>query len=301
MQKARAKEDAAKAAKAVKKLPSKANSKKVCTSCKAVSRPGHKMHDFCILTPTFNRADQLAKVIDALQQGAAKRGFSVLHCLVDDGSKGKQGQYRRMMGARTNDSYRFVLEENFKNFGRTGFWKTWNKLMAMAKAHDWENAIAMPDDHMPCEDFLFRVRSHMDALRRTKDGRAVAMNILVKSRRNWQRNRFVDGAFICKRVFFECLNWKMQQVGATWFDTTDVRNRLRKKANPPSSGVGKQMTDRMALHQKWRIARVRDVSFLLQMDTQSVMFPPKAFPERPLLWGIGRANFIDNPNRRSGF
>ena len=259
------------------------------------------MYDFCILTPTFNRSKELEMIINQLQGEGEKHGFSVLHCIVDDGSDWRFHPYKTMKSRMASPQYHVVCERNFKNFGRGWFWRTWNALMKMAQGREWRYAIAIPDDHVPCLDFLLRTSGHFESLFRESDKAAVAMNILVQSKKNWKRNRFVDGAFICKREFFDCLNWKLNPVDAAWFDRSGPRKVPYAQRTPASSGVGKQMTDRLAVHQKWRIARVRNVSFLLPMEVHSVMFPPDIFPKRPKAWGLGSSNFIDNGDRSKEF
>jgi len=268
---------------------------------KKASKSPDKVYDYCILTPTFNRSELLEAVVAQLQAEAKEKSFRVVHCIVDDGSDQRHHPYASLVKAWAKPGYHFVLERNAKNLGRRQFWKTWNVLLRMIKSEGWKYAIAMPDDHTLCKDFLSRVRAEFERLIQKADVQAVAMNILVQSQRNWQRNRFVDGAFICRRMFFDCLKWKVHPVEAPWFDSPRAQERQCKSKNPISSGVGKQMTDRLAVHNRYRIARVRNVSFLTPMRTQSVMFPPAKYPRRPRNWGLSRSNFIDNDDRVSSF
>jgi len=244
------------------------------------------MFDFCVLIATFNRSKQFKAVVSQIQEAAARRSFAVVYCVVDDGSDQKVHPYASLIKKWQQEGYQVRFDRNCRNFGRVGFWRTWNLLMQTAKKEKWEYAVALPDDHILCDDFLFRVKRAFELLWKGKDVTAVAMNILVRSKRNWGRNRFVDGAFICRRVFFDCLKWKLFPIDPVRFGKSGAEMCI-------SSGVGRQMTDRLAVNQKYRIARVRDVSFLKPMRVQSVMFPPDKFPQRPENWKLGNSNFID--------
>jgi hypothetical protein len=248
------------------------------------------MYDFIILMPTFNRSSFVEAIVKQLKQEAKECGYTILHCLADDGSDFRFHPYKELAKKWSEPYYRIQHERNFKNFGRKGFWKTWNVLFGMAQKEEWQYAIALPDDCVLCIDFLGRVSAHFEAIYKNRDGRAVAMNLRVSAKRNWLKNRWVDGAFVARREFFQVLDWKMKPVAGTWFDGTS-RNR-----NPASSGVGKQMSDRMAASQQYRIARVRNVSFIKTTGADSVMFPRDQFPRRKTSWGLH--NFIDDADKK---
>jgi hypothetical protein len=257
------------------------------------------MIDIVILMPTFNRLPQVAKIVEQLQQEAHEHELRVFHILQDDSSDWRRGHHPYKEWVKENETmlYKFVYTRNPKNYGRKAFWKTWNGIITMAKtlqygkkyqktpAGGWRYAIAIPDDHEPCKNFLYRVQGHFELIQR-RDPQAVCMNLLVTAKRNWHRNRWVDGCFICTPKFFDALKWKVNPTPGTWFDRDTKRN-------PASSGVGKQMTDRLAWNPNYRIARCRNVSYLTPMKTPSVMYPPDLHPKRPKHWGLSRQNFID--------
>jgi len=160
-------------------------------------------------------------------------------------------------------------------------------MLKRAQKFKWHYCVAIPDDHTPCKNFLYRIREDFRAIQK-KDRSAVAMNIIVNATASWYKNRFVDGAFICTQNFFYALSWKVERVGPDWLNST-----FWNKNRPPSSGVGKQMSERLSVHAQYRIARVRNVSYLEPMKCNSRMYPPEKYPKRPKWWG--NDNFIDKP------
>jgi hypothetical protein len=249
------------------------------------------VYDFLILTPTYNRAQFLQPIMEQLIEEANRWNFSVHHIIMDDASDWRNHDYknlvRRLPEKKANKGRKYSAEHirNTRNLGREMFWKTWDTMVKRAQKFKWHHCIAIPDDHELCNDFLYRVREAFVKVR-GKDSKAVAMNILVNALFSWHMNRFVDGAFICNRNFFYAQGWTVYKVGLDWLNIVGWN-----KNRPPSSGVGKQMSEKLSRHAEFRIAKVRDVSYLQPVRCNSRMFPPEQYPRRPKWWG--NDNFID--------
>jgi hypothetical protein len=245
------------------------------------------MYDFIVLTPTYNRSTELKKVATQIRNESVKSSVTVMHCILDDGSDTTEHNYTDMLQSLQTKKYRIKYKRHGHNLGRDKFWKTWDNLIKIAKGEKWRYCIGIPDDHILCKRFLSRVSLAFEIAKKV-DKISIAMNILVKSRKNWNMNRFIDGAFICDRQLFECLEWTLAPINSAWFEQTKSKNF---KIHPPSSGVWKQVSQRVSRNQSWRIATVKDISYLKPMDCPSAMFPESKFPKRPRVWGLD--NFVD--------
>lgn len=243
------------------------------------------MFDFIILTPTYNRSGEFVQVATQLRNETGKLGVTTLHCVLDDGSELKHN-YKKVVHNLQTRKYRTKYRRHPYNLGRDRFGKTWHNLIEMARYEKWKYCIGIPDDHILCKNFLRKVSIKFEKVKRI-DRIAIAMNILVNSKSNWGMDRFVDGGFICERRFFDCLDWNIATVPRLWLDQKGSRSF---KTKPPSSGVWKQISQRLSRNQNWRIGKVQNVSYLKPMDCPSVMFPKDRYPNRPFKWGLN--NFI---------
>jgi len=247
------------------------------------------MYDFCILTPTFNRYEFLRKISIQLQAEAIENKVSIVHIIIDDSSDPKLYPYQDNIINWNARRYRIIYKKNPRNYGRNEFWKTWNRLMNAARGLRWRWIITIPDDHYLCNKFFVVIR---EAYLREKamDPSIWAMNILVKNLKNWGTDRYVDGAFIAERSFFDSFGWKINPPPNSWWRSEVLPKK--EIINPKGSGVGMVMSYKPSIFQNKRIAIVKNVSFLKPMDIPSVMFPPERWPNRSKYWGL--SNFIDD-------
>ena len=127
--------------------------------------------------------------------------------------------------------------------GKAGFWQTYNDIFAYCKEHEYDYYIILPDDVEPCPDFVSKAIEAYD-----KAG-CICLSPLLTNRsllpgisrwgmkpivlRDWgYETSYFDCCTICRRDFFEALNWKMYEI-------LPSSNPLR------SSGVGRQITTRL--------------------------------------------------------
>ena len=244
------------------------------------------MFDFVILTPTYNRSTEFKLIAAQLTAELHRINMTALHCILDDGSESYHN-YKKVAQDLQTKKYRIICKRHARNLGRDNFWRTWDTLIKMARPEKWKYCIAIPDDHILCSKFLKRISSDFEALKK-QDRLAIAMNILVNSKRNWNMNRFIDGAFICDRKLFDCIGWSIAPIHSSWFEQVSSKSF---RTCPPSSGVWKQISQRISKNQNWRIGAVKNISYLKPMDCNSAMFPKSKFPNRPKVWGLN--NFID--------
>lgn len=238
--------------------------------------------DVVIMTPTYRRGALLRAVVDELHGQIAASDLRVLHVVFNDGSPFDEDyRYcRRVEDVGENGSIYCVLwNERARNYGRARFWMTLNTLWSHVRDRSWRYAVQIPDDWMPCHDFLPRIIERFDEIRAT-DTIVCAMNLLCTLLRNWGTPRYLDNAFIADRRLFDALNWELEPITKSqWRD------------NPQQgSGTGAQVTRRVAKCGHVRIAPVRDVSWLRPIDAQT---PSEMFPKdkRPRVWW--RNNFVD--------
>lgn len=233
------------------------------------------MHKFAVLIPTFNRSKELAKILQTLREEAIRERFRVKVMVVDDSSDWRFHHYLDIIQrVQHAEFFEIVYRRNNPNNGRALFWRTWNESLRLLKKWEFGQFIAIPDDHLPCPNFLARVYKEFNACRK-KSPEIVAMNLLVNYHMCWQTNRFVDGAFIATRGFFRALDWKVKAVESE-------RKEAWAKRRAISTGVGQQMTERLGAHPKFCIAKTTSKSktWLLEMAVESVMFPLDKFPGR---------------------
>ena len=153
--------------------------------------------------------------------------------------------------------------------GKAGFWKTYNDIFAYCKEHEYDYYIILPDDVEPCPDFVAKAIEAYD-----KAG-CICLSPLLTNRsllpgisrwgmkpivlRDWgYETSYFDCCTICRRDFFEAMNWKMYEI-------LPSSNPFR------SSGVGRQITTRLQAANK-RMGHVRR-TLLAIAETESQMNP----------------------------
>jgi len=233
--------------------------------------------DYLILTTTFNRGGMLLQIVNALKAEAERKGLNVVHIILNDGSTRFAGEYE-IISKSVSPNYRVDYWKSPQNKGKAGYWETVNHLWKMAKGYKFTWAVMMPDDCLPCKDFLERVTAQIKACQAQSHRKAVvAMNICPTQLASWGSSRFIDGAFIADRRLFQGLAWALTPIG---FKGREAEFR--------GSGIGAQMTRRMLKHQAFQVAPCQDIAFLAPFDTPSVMF--RRDRRRKRWW---RRNYID--------
>ena len=127
--------------------------------------------------------------------------------------------------------------------GKAGFWQTYNDIFNYCKEHEYDYYIILPDDVEPCPNFVTKAIEAYD-----KAG-CICLSPLLTNRSllpgisRWGRKPIIrkdwgyltsyfDCCTICRRDFFEALNWHMLPI-------LPSGNPFR------SSGVGRQITTRL--------------------------------------------------------
>jgi len=239
--------------------------------------------DYLILTPTYNRAQYLMKILRHLAEEAGRRSYKCLHIIQDDCSQEGKEAYRQIRDGWQREFAPWYLIECSRwsqNHGKLRFWETLNRLYANVRLHNARYVVQIPDDGMPCKDFLTRTAEHFERLKQ-RDARVCAMNILCTLLMNWGSQRYLDNAMIADQRFFEAIGYQLHNCSA------------KHRVSPQSgSGTGMQVTHRILERSDVRVAPCQDVSYLRLMDTPSVMYPPEKLKTRPAVWW--RENFVDS-------
>ena len=127
--------------------------------------------------------------------------------------------------------------------GKARFWETYNTIFNYCKSHEYDYYIILPDDVEPCPNFVEECIAAYD-----KAG-CICLSPLLTNRSllpgisRWGRKPIIrkdwgyltsyfDCCTICRRDFFEALNWSMLPI-------LPSGNPFR------SSGVGRQITTRL--------------------------------------------------------
>lgn len=227
--------------------------------------------DYLILTPTYNRAPMLNEVITHLDNERRQHELAIQHVIVDDCSE-NQREYAELVSHWQEQGYTLTYLRNEINCGRDEFWKVWTRLLDYTKRQEFNYGVAVSDDLILCRDFLKRSSRNFDFLRE-QDERCIAMNLLCLHPRNWGLDRYVDGAFIAVKRFFQLLKFGIKPIPKEHFRGSQERENR-------SSGVHKQISQRIA-QSGWKIAPVTGNSFcMVRGDNGSVLFPKDRFPTR---------------------
>ena len=152
--------------------------------------------------------------------------------------------------------------------GKAGFWRTYNDMMAYIKAHpEYEHIIILPDDVEPCPEFIKEAIaaytncggiciSPLLTNRSIAGGKSRWGGIPIERKEGYYLTHYFDCCTVCRRDFFEALNWKMYEI-------LPSSNPFR------SSGVGRQITTRLQAANK-RMCHV-ERTLLSLVETESVM------------------------------
>ena len=208
-----------------------------------------------IIITAYNRLKSLVKLCDELHKQDPQTDIVIF----DDRSP---EQLKPMA-----DNIQVLV--NPEHYGKHGFWKTYQRIFDYVKEHEYNYYIFLPDDVEPCPNFVAEAIAAYD-----KAG-CICLSPLLTNRSllpgisRWGRKPIIrkdwgyltsyfDCCTICRRDFFEALNWSMLPI-------LPSGNPFR------SSGVGRQITTRLQAANK-RMGHVRR-TLLAIAETDSQMNP----------------------------
>lgn len=235
-----------------------------------------------VVTPTRNRVPQLERQLKQLKRYALQGPWFVEHLVINDGSHEYITEYR-LLHKRFHEGHRYNMWY-FKYrhaHGRDRYWCLWNDILTWIKARRFTYCIVLADDLELCSNFLNNAVRHLQ-YHREHSARYHCANLFARFPKNWGTIQYVDGAFICTRLFFEYLEWRIERI---------ERDRFRHRPHL-SSGVWQQVTHRLA-RGRVQIAPLLPVSLVKPMECDSIMFNPLDFRTRKKsrLW---TSNFVDD-------
>lgn len=193
-----------------------------------------------IYITSYNRAEMLNKLVNQIVgQVENKYDFEIL--VFDD----KSDQFP-------------IISTNFVNLitnsihrGKQGYWKTWNEMFTIAHLRQDKYTFFLPDDIELCDNF-FEIAIEKFEYIKSKDKQFACLSVLTDDQRKlaphacWTGkhskiqnceilSHFNDCCFICDHVFFEYLDYKIDEIPLT---------RWNRDPNL-SSGVGRQISLRL--------------------------------------------------------
>lgn len=218
-----------------------------------------------IFITTYNRPKML---LDLLKDIKKQQGKYDLHVYVHDDCSPANYQPVRLYLSRNFERARYI--SNLRNRGKAGFWETINEAYQYIKTQTWDFVIELPDDIRLTDNFFD------ESIRLFSQGSAPCMNLLTEYSRQlikmWTDieprslnnevniTGWVDMCFIADRVFFEVLDYSINEVPKSW------------AANPTkSSGVGMQISQRI-VKAGYHFAQVKE-SLVIHGDHHSQMHP----------------------------
>ena len=168
------------------------------------------------------------------------------------------------------NKYKYVATviTNPEHRGKAGFWQTYNDIFAYCKENEYDYYIILPDDVEPCPDFVSKAIEAYD------QAGCICLSPLLTNRsllpgisrwgmkpivlRDWgYETSYFDCCTICRRDFFEALNWHMLPI-------LPSSNPFR------SSGVGRQITTRLQAAGK-KMGHVKRTLLAMTDTHESVM------------------------------
>ena len=161
--------------------------------------------------------------------------------------------------------------------GKEGFWMTFNDIFAYFKDRNADYYMILPDDVEPCENFI------EEAINAYKNAKCICISPLLTNRSiapgisRWGKKKierredyyithYFDCCTVCKRDFFEALNWYLVAI-------VPSTNPFR------SSGVGRQITMRLQEQGK-RMCHVHRT--LLTITEKESMLNPEERKRTPM-------------------
>ena len=193
-----------------------------------------------IYITSYNRKEMLLNLISQIEnQKTDNIGYDII--IFDDQSDFTLTNLSDNVSLITNDEHR----------GKQLFWKTWNEMFSLAFLRKDDYTIFLQDDVTVAEDFLNIAVQRFENLKRL-DHKTACLSLLTDEQRKlsphacWTGKRpkiqhneilshFNDCMFICDNVFFELLEYTINEVPLSRW----------KRCETLSSGVGRQMSLRI--------------------------------------------------------
>lgn len=166
--------------------------------------------DVVITITSYNRLKLLEILLQQIDTQKTKYSYKII--LLNDGSTDES--YKEV--GFTNKYKNLIYLENESNNGRELFWKTINKVLDTVKNIETDYVINIPDDFYLCDDFIDNVVTFFKKYEHEYD--AMSYNRIHETSEkqkyslNWGYKNWVDGADIYKKDFFECFNFKIDEI-----------------------------------------------------------------------------------------
>lgn len=129
-----------------------------------------------IFITTYNRPNQVLGLIRQIISEARNFRFVRL-TVIDDCSTEDYRLVKETVEKASRNQGEFIV--NPENFGKRGYWKTYNSLFQMFEAGGYDYMLALQDDMEPCEDFLHKAMALYLKVRRPA---VAAVNLFRESR-----------------------------------------------------------------------------------------------------------------------
>lgn len=201
-----------------------------------------------ITCTTYNRPDQMRRILKTLDQETRIMGIDARMLIMDDAS---QKSYNRTLSAAKECRFPVDFQVQDKHRGKEGHWKVVNDIFQQLHSWEFDLALYLQDDIEIDDAFLRRVLTHWEAI---ASQRKVCMNYIVEDsrrgvqcwtpapaiERRFQKFEFwqvgwVELHFLANRSFFESLRWSIREIPETRWQNNNLL----------SSGVGRQISKRL--------------------------------------------------------
>ena len=166
-----------------------------------------------VIITSYNRKDSVHLLVCNLLE---KNDCDVL--VYDDRSDKEIAEDLASLKCTHADRKRFQLILSADHRGKAGFWQTYQDIFNYCKSHEYDYYIILPDDVEPCPNFVEECIKAYD-----KAG-CICLSPLLTNRSllpgisRWGRKPIIrkdwgyltsyfDCCTICRRDFFEALNW----------------------------------------------------------------------------------------------
>jgi len=216
-----------------------------------------EVFDYCVFITTYNRAKMLEDLIQQIQ--SQKNNLKLKIIVFDDGSDEKY---------QLPDQVSYF--KFFPNMGKKKFWKIIDTSLKLMKQIDAKYFIFLQDDVTIKENFFYDLKKKYEEI---EDPKKISLSFLSDNRvksPNWTnyqprvrgeviKTQWIELHFICEKKLFEALEYKMEPIKPTRWDTNPLL----------SSGVGWQMS--LRLHNKGYGMYHTKESFVSHGDHESKM------------------------------
>lgn len=227
------------------------------------------MNKIIILISTYNRPVLLFNLLKQINSYSNKYNIQLI--IINDGSTLNYNNCIEFLNTKFKG--KFIYSELKYNQGQKNYWKIINWLYNEVRYYEFDYAYGLADDFELCHNFFDKT---IELWNNIADKNKICLNpMLIEElkQQSWvtdkldefpdyYKSQWVDGAFICKRKYFEILNFEIFPINS----------------NCISSGVGKQITQRLT--KKYNIYMTKK-SFVSHGKHDSVMHYEHR-KERPL-------------------